>query len=142
MSVRPIPSLYSSRIFEALKARTAARADRRVSLFMEACILDSGTMTKEQWALAAAVGTMVAWGMNFAFVKYILDNLGVGAFMFLRFSVLPLLGFALLAIMFRGRLPRSYPEPSRLPLFALFPALRPLRHMRAVEYCLQPPSQI
>src|SRR5258708_11468311 len=118
MSVRPIPSLYSSRIFEALKARTAARADRRVSLFMEASILDSGKMKKEQWALAAAVGTMVAWGMNFAFVKHILDTLGVGAFMFLRFSVLPLLGFALLAIVFRGRLARrlGYTRgPPRLP---------------------------
>ncbi len=27
--------------------------------------------------------------MNFAFVKYVLDYLGVGAFMFLRFLVLP-----------------------------------------------------
>ena len=44
------------------------------------------------WSLVAAVGTMVAWGMNFAFVKYVLDHLGVGAFMFLRFAVLPLLG--------------------------------------------------
>src|SRR5258707_4826581 len=100
MSVRPIPSLYSSRIFEALKARTAARADRRVSLLMEASILDSGKMKKQHWALAAAVGTMVAWGMNFVFVKYILDILGLGAFMFLRFSVLPHLRFALLSLVF------------------------------------------
>src|SRR5258708_28228758 len=117
MSVRPIPSLYSSRIFEALKARTAARADRRVSLFMEASILDSGKMKKEQWALAAAVGTMVAWGMNFAFVKYILDNLGVGAFIFLRFSVLPLLGFALLAIVFRRPLAPTWPKGRGPPPF-------------------------
>ena len=46
------------------------------------------------WSLVAAVGTMIAWGMNFAFVKYVLDHLGVGAFMFLRFAVLPLLGLA------------------------------------------------
>ncbi len=134
MSVRPIPSLYSSRIFEALKARTAARADRRVSLLMEASILDSGKMKKEQWALAAAVGTMVAWGMNFAFVKYILDNLGVGAFMFLRFSVLPLLGFALLAIVFRGRLARSWPKRSDLPRFVLCAAIGHMLHISAVMY--------
>jgi hypothetical protein len=24
------------------------------------------------WSLVAAVGTMIAWGMNFAFVKYVL----------------------------------------------------------------------
>src|SRR5437762_10895930 len=78
----PSPSFTSSRIFDAVSARTAARAascgGRGVSLFMEGSILDSGQMKKEQWALAAAIGTMVAWGMNFAFVKYILDQLGVG----------------------------------------------------------------
>ena len=50
------------------------------------------------WSLIAAIGTMVAWGMNFVFVKYVLDNLGFGAFMFLRFLVLPLLGLALLVV--------------------------------------------
>ena len=89
---------------------------------------------KEQWALAAAVGTMVAWGMNFAFVKYILDHLGVGAFMFLRFSVLPLLGFALLAIVFRGRLGRSWPRRSDLPRFVLCALVGHMVHISAVMY--------
>ena len=53
---------------------------------------------------------MVAWGMNFAFVKYVLDQLGVGAFMFLRFAVLPLLGFALLVA--------HLPQPHRAHLAA------------------------
>jgi drug/metabolite transporter (DMT)-like permease len=91
-------------------------------------------MKKEQWALAAAIGTMVAWGMNFAFVKYILDHLGVGAFMFLRFSVLPLLGFALLAIVFRGRLDRSWPKRADLPRFVLCAFVGHIVHISAVMY--------
>jgi drug/metabolite transporter (DMT)-like permease len=89
---------------------------------------------KAQWALAAAVGTMVAWGMNFAFVKYILDHLGVGAFMFLRFSVLPLLGFALLAVAFRGRLGRSWPKRADLPRFVLCALVGHVVHISAVMY--------
>lgn len=91
-------------------------------------------MNKEQWSLAAAIATMVAWGMNFAFVKYILDHLGVGAFMFLRFSVLPLLGFALLAIVFRGRLARSWPRRSDLPRFVLCALIGHMVHISAVMY--------
>jgi len=100
---------------------------------MEA-ILDFGEMKREQWALAAAVGTMVAWGMNFAFVKYILDQIGVGAFMFLRFSVLPLLGLALLTIAFRGRLARSWPRRSDLPRFVLCALIGHIVHINAVMY--------
>lgn len=91
-------------------------------------------MKKEQWSLAAAIATMVAWGMNFAFVKYILDHLGVGAFMFLRFSVLPLLGLALLAIVFRGRLARSWPRRSDLPRFVLCALIGHMVHISAVTY--------
>src|SRR5436853_5776275 len=87
----PRPSLTSSRIFEAPSARTAGRADNVVSLFISPSILDSEGMSKERWALAAALATMVAWGMNFVFVKYILEYIGVGAFMFLRFPGLPVL---------------------------------------------------
>jgi drug/metabolite transporter (DMT)-like permease len=54
------------------------------------------------WSLVAALATMLAWGMNFAFVKYVLEHLGVGAFMFLRFSILPLLGLVLLVAVFRA----------------------------------------
>src|ERR1044071_1952832 len=91
-------------------------------------------MKKEQWALAAAIGTMVAWGMNFAFVKYILDHLGVGAFMFLRFSVLPVLGFALLAIVSRGRLGRTWPKRADLPRFVLCALVGHIVHISAVMY--------
>ena len=60
---------------------------------------------------------MIAWGMNFAFVKYVLDYLGVGAFMFLRYSVLPLLGLALLVLVFRNRLAQTWPRREDLPRF-------------------------
>src|SRR5438046_3078785 len=43
---------------------------------------------------------MVLWGVNFAFVKYLLDTLGVGAFLFIRFVSLPLLAFLLLLLAF------------------------------------------
>ncbi len=91
-------------------------------------------MKKEQWALAAALATMVAWGMNFAFVKYALDHLGVGAFLFLRFTVLPLLGLVLLVFVFRGRLARSWPKREDLPRFVLCALVGHVLHISAVMY--------
>src|SRR3954468_16853299 len=41
--LRPMPSLYSSRILDAVSARTAARAESGVSGFMEPAILDCRT---------------------------------------------------------------------------------------------------
>src|SRR5207247_9845821 len=69
-----------------------------------------------------------------AFLKYIRDQLGVGAFMFLRFSVLPLLGFVLLAIVFRGRLARSWPRRSDLPRLVLCALIGHVVHISAVMY--------
>jgi drug/metabolite transporter (DMT)-like permease len=77
---------------------------------------------------------MLAWGMNFAFVKYVLGNMGVGAFMFLRFSILPLLGFALLLVAFRGRLARSWPRREDLPRFVLCAMVGHVVHISAVMY--------
>ena len=71
------------------------------------------------WPLIAAIATMIAWGMNFAFVKYVLEQIGVGAFMFLRFLVLPLLGLALLVVVFRSRIRMSWPRRADLPRFVL-----------------------
>src|SRR5512138_1871095 len=42
-SLRPMPSLYSSRILDAVSARTAARAESGVSGFMKPAILDCRT---------------------------------------------------------------------------------------------------
>jgi drug/metabolite transporter (DMT)-like permease len=86
------------------------------------------------WSLAAAVFTMIAWGMNFAFVKYVLEQLGVGAFMFLRFLVLPLLGLALLVIVFRHRVAHTWPRRADLPRFVLCALVGHVLHISAVMY--------
>jgi drug/metabolite transporter (DMT)-like permease len=89
---------------------------------------------RDDWALAAAIFTMLAWGMNFAFVKYVLDHIGVGTFMFLRFSVLPLLGLGLLTVAFRGNLSRSWPRRADLPRFVLCAFVGHVVHISAVMY--------
>jgi drug/metabolite transporter (DMT)-like permease len=89
---------------------------------------------RDDWALAAAIFTMLAWGMNFAFVKYVLGHMGVGTFMFLRFSVLPLLGLGLLAVAFRGNLARSWPRRADLPRFVLCAFVGHVVHISAVMY--------
>ncbi len=86
------------------------------------------------WSLAAAVGTMIAWGMNFAFVKYVLEQLGVGAFMFLRFLVLPLLGLVLLVAVFRHRVAHTWPRRADLPRFVLCALVGHVLHISAVMY--------
>jgi drug/metabolite transporter (DMT)-like permease len=91
-------------------------------------------MTREQWSLAAAIATMVAWGMNFVFVKYVLEHIGVGAFMFLRFATLTVLGFLLLAIVFRGRLRRSWPRREDLPRFVACGLIGHAAHVGIVTY--------
>jgi len=77
---------------------------------------------------------MVAWGMNFAFVKYVLDQLGVGAFMFIRFLVLPLLGVVLLVIVFRHRIAHTWPRRADLPRFVLCAFVGHVLHISAVMY--------
>src|SRR5688572_15750488 len=91
-------------------------------------------MRKADWSLAAAIATMVAWGMNFAFVKYVLEHLGVGAFMFLRFSVLTVLGFVLLALVSRGRLARTWPKRADLPRFIACGLIGHALHIAVVMY--------
>lgn len=86
------------------------------------------------WSLVAAIATMLAWGMNFAFVKYVLDQIGVGAFMFLRFLVLPLLGLALLVVVFRSRIRMSWPRRADLPRFVLCALVGHVLHISAVMY--------
>jgi drug/metabolite transporter (DMT)-like permease len=86
------------------------------------------------WSLVAAVGTMIAWGMNFAFVKYLLDQIGVGALIFLRFLVLPLLGLALLVLVFRNRIVHTWPKRADLPRFLLCALIGHVLHIGAVIY--------
>jgi drug/metabolite transporter (DMT)-like permease len=84
--------------------------------------------------LIAALATMLAWGMNFAFVKYVLDHLGVGAFMFLRFLVLPLLGLLLLLFIFKNRVMHTWPRRADLPRFVLCALVGHVLHISAVMY--------
>lgn len=91
-------------------------------------------MSPARWSLAAALATMAAWGINFAFVKYVLEQIGPGAFMFIRFAALPLLGFALLAIVFRGRLARTLPRREDLPRFVACALVGHAVHIAAVMH--------
>ena len=89
---------------------------------------------KHRLALVAVLGTMFVWGMNFAFVKHVLDNLGVPAFMFVRFAVLPLLGFALLAAVFRSRLRHTWPRREDLARFVACGLIGHALHIGVVMY--------
>ena len=89
-------------------------------------------MLSARWSLAAVVATMVIWGLNFPFVKHVLDQIGVGAFLFVRFAVLPLLAFALLALVFRGKLARTWPKREDLPRFVLCAIIGHAIHIAAV----------
>ena len=51
----------------------------------------------QKWALAAGIALMTVWGVNFVVTKVVLAQLGVAPFLFLRFLLMPILGFALLA---------------------------------------------
>src|SRR5262245_27014160 len=89
-------------------------------------------MSRDRWSLIAVIGTMVVWGLNFPFVKHVLDQIGVGAFLFVRFAALPLLGLALLVIVFRGRLARTWPRREDLPRFVACAVVGHAIHIAAV----------
>jgi drug/metabolite transporter (DMT)-like permease len=71
----------------------------------------------ERWSLIAALATMVVWGINFTIIKYVLENMGVGPFLFIRYLLMPLLGLALLAVVYRRHLRKSWPRREDLPRF-------------------------
>jgi drug/metabolite transporter (DMT)-like permease len=85
-------------------------------------------------SLAAALATMFAWGVNFAFVKHVLERLGVEAFMFLRFATLPLLGFLLLVAIFRSRFLYTWPRREDLPRFIACALIGHTMHIALVMY--------
>ena len=70
-----------------------------------------------QLSLFAAVAIMVVWGTNFAVTKYVLDAMDVGPFLFIRFLTMPLLGFTLLALVYRRHLAKSLPRRADWPRF-------------------------
>ena len=91
-------------------------------------------LSKARLAVAAAIATMIAWGVNFAFVKYVLERLGVEAVMFIRFSVLPVLGFLLLIAIFKGRVVHTWPRREDLPRFIACALIGHTLHIGVVMY--------
>ena len=77
---------------------------------------------------------MFVWGVNFAFVKHVLDNLGVEALLFVRFAVLPLLGFTLLLLIFRRRIAHTWPRRADLPRFIAAGLIGHAAHIGIVMY--------
>ena len=60
---------------------------------------------------------MFLWGVNFPFVKYVLDALGVGPFLFIRFASMPVLAAALLLLVFRRNIAKTWPKREDWPRF-------------------------
>jgi drug/metabolite transporter (DMT)-like permease len=71
----------------------------------------------QKWALAAGIGLMVVWGVNFAITKVVLAGLGVWPFLFIRFLAMPLFGFALLVVVTRRHFPKTWPQRADIPRF-------------------------
>src|SRR5678816_2228160 len=90
--------------------------------------------SKARLSLAAALATMFVWGVNFAFVKHVLDGIGVEALMFVRFAVLPVLGFALLLVIFRRRIAHTWPRRRDLPRFIVAGLIGHAAHIGVVMY--------
>lgn len=91
-------------------------------------------MSAARWSLIAAIATMAVWGVNFPFVKYVLEHMGPGAFLFLRFSVMPLLGFVLLAVVFRRNPRQALPRREDWPRFAVCGVLGHSAHVGIVTW--------
>ena len=85
-------------------------------------------------ALAAAIAMMFVWGVNFGVTKYVLGAIGVGPFLFIRFTAASLLGFLLLAIVYRHHLPKSWPRRADLPRFAIAGVIGHTLHVGIVTW--------
>jgi drug/metabolite transporter (DMT)-like permease len=91
-------------------------------------------LSKSRLSLAAALATMIAWGVNFAFVKHVLDHIGVEALMFIRFAALPALGFLLLIAVFKSRVVHTWPRRADLPRFVACALIGHTFHIAVVMY--------
>ena len=89
---------------------------------------------KNNLSLIAALATMLVWGVNFAFVKHVLESIGVETFLFIRFVSLPLLGFALLVVIFRNRLASTWPRRPDLARFLVCGLVGHALHIGVVMY--------
>ena len=70
-------------------------------------------------SLGIAIAIMVVWGINFSVTKFLLDHISVGPFLFMRFTLMPVLGFALLAAVYRRHIAKSWPRREDLARFAI-----------------------
>src|SRR4051812_40266030 len=88
------------------------------------------------WSLPIAVGVMVIWGANFSVTKIILDQVSVGAMLFVRFLWMMLLGLCLLGWLYRGRFAQSVPSKRDLPRFIAAGLLGHTAHVGIVTWGL------
>ena len=91
-------------------------------------------MGKQDASLAAALAMMAVWGCNFAVTKYILDLIGVGTFLFVRFVVMLVLGVALLLFVYRRHLAQALPRREDLGRFAAAGLLGHTLHVGVVMW--------
>ncbi|MBS0336862.1 MAG: DMT family transporter [Proteobacteria bacterium] len=80
---------------------------------------------------------MIIWGINFSVTKTILDQVSVGAMLFVRFLWMMVLGLAMIAWLYRGRLRRSLPNRRDLPRFIGAGLLGHTAHVGLVTWGLQ-----
>lgn len=85
-------------------------------------------------ALAAAVAIMFVWGANFGVTKYVLGEMGVGPFLFIRFLTTPALGLVLLVLVYRRHLAKSWPRREDLPRFVAVGLLGHTLHVGIVTW--------
>lgn len=71
-----------------------------------------------RWSMIVAILVMVVWGANFPITKHILEHVGVGCFLFFRFLLMPLIGFVLLAFIYRKRWRYAVPKREDWARFA------------------------
>lgn len=90
-----------------------------------------------RWSFPIAIALMVVWGINFTVMKTILDQVSVGALLFMRFLWMALLGLVMLAWLYRGRLRQSLPHRRDLPRFIAAGLIGHTAHVGIVTWGLQ-----
>jgi len=89
-----------------------------------------------RWSFAVAVALMVIWGVNFSVTKTILDQVSVASMLFVRFLWMMVLGLAMIAWLYRGRLRQSLPHKRDLPRFIAAGLLGHTAHIGIVTWGL------
>jgi drug/metabolite transporter (DMT)-like permease len=92
------------------------------------------SLGRQDASLIAALAIMVVWGCNFALTKYILDSIGIGTFLFVRFVAMLALGGVLLLIVYRRHLAQALPRREDLARFAAAGVLGHTVHVGVVMW--------